>query len=79
VLDEELEELRELWNKNAQEAEEQMSKEVNVTLQELEGVPPEVLNLLVNASGDGNLKSISLASSYDVLVFSKNEDLIQKL
>ena len=73
MLSEEIAELRELWNKNAQEIEEDMSnKALNVTLQELDGVPPEVLDRLVNASGDGNLKSISLGSSNDVLVFAKN-------
>jgi Zn-dependent oligopeptidase len=79
AIDEELEELEDLWSKNAIEADEEMKMKVNATLAELEGVPQDILDELKNATGDGKMKSINVGYSYDVLVFAKNEELRHKL
>lgn len=54
-------------------------KSITVTLQELEGLPDDIIDELVKDKDDENKRVIRYFDTLDILVFSKNEELKQKL
>ena len=76
----EIEELRDLWQKNAEEAEKEMdTKNITVSLEELAGVPDDIIDELLSDEKDDKKKIITFYDTLDILVFTKNNDLIAKM
>ena len=80
AIDREITELRDQWDENQKKATEEMAAaETIATVDELQGVPEDVMSTLAEVDGDEKKRKVAFWDAADVLVFAKNETLRHRL